>query len=567
MFRRLHGTRFALLLISTLVLLASASVAVSAVVGVEVSLGVGERVVRGHYSPVRVTLSAVEDGTEGAIVVSQLTGDVFSDQETMTAVIYRGTLEDRTYEATIPIFEPLNPLEVSVEDTAGHVLRAVTLNPRLMRRVGPFPAVCGPTFEIGLDTVLIDAGEIPRDWWGLHAVRQLWIGGNAVPSADAWRTIAEWVLAGGSLVVLSGTDFYRLDSPDLRDLMPIGNPELVELSGGRMRVQGTLKEGAVLALENESETWSAASWKYGSGEVTFVSASSDDLGQADIETIGSMAGSTEIPSIEGAGASALGSMEVIKPWTWFAPLVLLLGTLAYLVFARIGVSRPRLAWVLLCGALVGLSVWSGFASRRTKHVIDLYVANTSVKVQGEYGIAIGWSSFYANRSRMASIGHEAGSFPIQSLEETVFDSDFSVESEASATKVLLQAHEYRGFELYRRSQSFFHVTYENGRVTIENPGEKVVEDAVLIVEGKVYELPPIPSGTFQSTLSGGIPEYLFSSRRVADDRIIRQYSDVLSYDESVWLVVSDEHETVTRSGEWGEKVRASTVTFILGESR
>jgi len=146
----------------------------------DVEIGIGGYVSRWSYAPVRVTISGLSHPVDGRIRLAQLIGNPTEDPAHIGSVVYAGKLVDRTYEATIPIYDPLNPVRIEVDDGEGSL------------------AVCGISLMPVDDTVLIDPSELPRDWWGFDAVRELWIGGSGA-TEGAWTTIGEWVTAGGSL--------------------------------------------------------------------------------------------------------------------------------------------------------------------------------------------------------------------------------------------------------------------------------------------------------------------------------------------------------------------------------
>jgi len=109
----------------------------------DVEIGIGGYVSRWSYAPVRVTISGLSHPVDGRIRLAQLIGNPTEDPAHIGSVVYAGKLVDRTYEATIPIYDPLNPVRIEVDDGEGSL------------------AVCGISLMPVDDTVLIDPSELP----------------------------------------------------------------------------------------------------------------------------------------------------------------------------------------------------------------------------------------------------------------------------------------------------------------------------------------------------------------------------------------------------------------------
>jgi len=532
---------------------------------IDVAVGIAGHVVRLHYVPIRVDLSGLRESVDGTIIVRQQIGNPIQDPDEIEHVLARELLTNRVYESTIPIYDPLNPLELSVVDGDGTILAEATVHVRMNRRTAPFPGVCGFSTEVTEDAVFLDAGDLPRDWWALDGLRSLWLGGDCDLTSSQWQTVAEWTMAGGSVVILTGADLYRLDSPILRGLLPIADPHLNAPAGGVPTVEGTLRDGAEIAMEGEDAAFVLLRG-YGAGHVLMVTRAAGDLGEAEMRRIGALVPASRLLSAERVSEAALREMEVVRPSYLIAPAILVVTLGIFLWFARRVERRERVAWVALGLAVAGLSVWSGFVSNDMKRPVDLYRSTTVVSIQNSIGIDIGWHSLYSSKRRWVAVDEEEERFPIQSLVPGAAGTSFDAVSAPEGTRLRLEAHERRDLEFFGRETPLVEVRTADGVVTVENRSGAIIEGALVLSGGRVHRLPAIGRGENAFVLGDGEETYLYEAEDVAVEVVLERFSERLTLFSETWLVLFDEAESVRREGQLAEKVRDARIELICGET-
>ena len=549
----------------SVILFCLAVVAAAAAPGMEVTLGVGGHVVKDMFAPIRVALSALDEGLEGDIVIYQLLGSRLEGTEEVSHVVYSGSLTDGLYEATVPVVYPLNPARVVVRTAEGGVLIEQELSLRLSRREGPFPLVCGAQLDLGGEDVHVEASELPRDWWGLQGVRTLWLGGDSALASDNWRSILEWTQAGGGIVLLTGADQYRLDSPEFRDLLPIREPALEAIGAGQSWLVGGLRPGAEVVWDREGIPY-LVSMPYGAGHVLFVAERSGDIDPEELDRIVSAAPHGSLLSALRLSGEALDVMSVVRPSFWNVPILMGGLALGFVIAARLRLRRPRLAIVLLVLFVGGLSVLSSFMSNADKRVVDLYILRTRIAIQGRFGSNIDCYSMYSTQAREVALGHESGQYPKHVMERTVQRPSFELHGSAEVSQFTLQVRERRDMEGCGRATGLTTFQVGEGTLTVSHRGREPLHDAVAIVFDEVYELPTIETGEQTFQLGLGEKSFRFYAGGTILDRVIDLYADRLALDRSIWLIAMETDDRVERNGWFGRKVSETTVYLIQGET-
>jgi len=528
----------------------------------DVAIGIGGYVSRWSYAPVRVTISGLTHPVEGRIRLVQLIGNPAEDPDHVEDLLYAGKLADRTYEATVPIYDPLNPVKIEVEDEEGDVIASSEVDLRLKRRVGAFPAVCGIFLVPADDAVLIDRSELPRDWWGFDAVRELWIGG-AGATEDAWTTIGEWVTAGGSLVLFTGADFYRLDTPAVRKLLPISDPHLVTGPDGTEYLAGDLKGGARVSLTRNGIPILIIG-RSAAGSAALVTVRPEELTEAEVAAIGARVPPARSLSAAPVAEAILRGTTVDRP-SFLAALFLVSAVLAsFLAFARGLERRPSAATAALFLAIAALTVSAGLYINRNKQPVKLYSIKLELSIENLFGIKVGLYALYATGDGPVSLVQDEGSFPVQSPLLSLAAASFDSESEPRATRIDLLAQERRDLAYYGRSSSSIAFTVGSDSASITNRSGEPIDGGLLVVGGLGYPLPVIPSGTGRVALSNGREIGLYESGRAALDLVVHRFEDRFGLDSGTWLITLQEGERIELEGGSARKVRDVRIRFIAG---
>jgi len=532
---------------------------------IEVTVGIAGHVVRLHYAPIWVHVSGLDEATEGSIIVRQKIGNPAEDPADIEHVLMRDSLSDGIYEATVPVYDPLNPLEVSLVAADGSSLARSTVNVRMNRRTSRFPAVCGFTTQVAEDAVFIGTADLPTDWWGFDGLRSLWLGGDCAVSSVKWQSVAEWTLAGGSLILLTGSDFYRMDSPALRRLLPITDPRLETSWNGKHVLLGNLKTGARV-LSGSGALPLVISGQYGAGHVLMVTKAASDVSGPEMTAIVAAVPSARNLTAQRVSEAVLREMSVVRPSYLTAPAIVVGSLCVFAWFAKWVERRPRRAMGGLAASVAVFAVLSGLYTNRANQPVDLYVSNTKITVQDGYSIDIGWHSLYSSRARQLALNHQGESHVLQSLIRAAPEASFDSASDPSTTWLPLETHEMRELEFYGREPVLVEARVIDDDASVVNRTGHVIEHAIVLSGGFVYRLPPIVTGEQTIPLENGEETYVYESGHVALDLVLKHFEDRLQLLSRTWLVLFEEAEAVLREGKLGRKVRDTTVHLIRAET-
>ena len=558
-------TRLAFAVLLLFVVLGMAALSAVGAPRIEVTVGIAGHVVRLHYAPIWVEVSGLDEATDGSIVVRQKIGNPAEDPADIEHVLIRDSLSDGIYEATVPVYDPLNPLEVSLAAEDGSVLARSIVNVRMNRRTSRFPAVCGFTTQVAEDAVFIDTADLPADWWGFDGLRSLWLGGDCTLSNAKWQSVAEWTLAGGSLIVLTGSDFYRMDSPALHRLLPITDPRLETSWKGEHVLVGDLKAGARV-VTGSGPLPLVISGQYGAGQVLMVTKAASDVSPPELAAIVAGVPSARNLTAQRVSDAVLREMSVIRPSYLTAPAIVVASLGVFAWFAKWVERRPRRAMGGLAVSVVIFAVLSGLYTNPANRPVDLYISNTTITVQDGYGVDIGWYSLYSSRARELALNHEGESHVLQSLIRAAPEASFDSASDPSTTWLPLETHETRELEFYGREPVLVEVRVIGNAASVVNRTGQVIEHAIVLSKGLVYRLPPIVKGEQTLALENGEETYVYESGHVALDLVFKRFEDRLGLFTRTWLVLFEEAEAVLREGKLGRKVRDTSVHLIRAET-
>lgn len=110
----------------------------------------------------------------------------------------------------------------------------------------------------------LDVEALPRDRRGYSGVARVYLGRVNVGRIDPERrrALTRWVAGGGTLIVLTGENFFVQDDPWLRDLLPVEIERVDEIAAARAR-----RGGETLLYEGEAPL--LVRWRFNRGWVYF----------------------------------------------------------------------------------------------------------------------------------------------------------------------------------------------------------------------------------------------------------------------------------------------------------
>jgi len=469
----------------------------------DASIGFSSSVVAREYAPAYVTLTGLPAGFNGTVRVIQHIGTLSEDPDVVINDIASGELENGQLVGTIPVYDPLNPVAVQLLNAAGETVAQEELNLRLFTRTTSFPLVVGETISLGGSEVRVDATHLPLDWWAYEAIASIWISGATLGS-EGWETIARWVYVGGSVVVFTGSDYFRVDSSILQEMFPTGLAVLRTLDDGTERLDIGAPGAAVSEISAQDGTVLAYQRAYGAGTVTLVPVRASDMSEEAIRELGEDVPSTRVLSLTSYGTTYHGSIRVPRPPYLVAPIMALalIGCAALLRYAsNERGAKPHQGMVMAVGitigVLVGASVFAGLYTNREKQLIELYQLDIVVNLQQVHGISIGYSAFFAFASTLdVEVEREGLSAPAHSLLKTVAGAEFSSLASSQLYEFSLQASEFREVRVYGAPRQLitFDVNDAETLVSVSNYTSVPITTALLVVDGMMYRLPNIVEG-------------------------------------------------------------------------
>ena len=521
-------------------------------------VGLGDRVVANRYAPITVVVSGLSFPVNGRLQVVQRVGNAWRGEASASIEIASGVITNGTYSGVIPVYEPANPLSIRVVNDQGSTVIEADLILRDAQESAPFSVSVGRALPDSAPEVRIAESDLPSDWAALDAVSTLWIGG--APSRVAWDAIATWVLAGGSVVVGTGSDFFRIDSPLVRDLLPIETPSVTFEAGGAARVIGELKSGATILLSAAGSPV-AVSRRYGAGHVAMVSTRLSDLTADEALALSELLEPASIVSLDAVGEASFERLEISRPQVGAAVLLGITATILFTVLVTAGRKHPRagIAGILAVSAL--LSVSSGLYINRTKPTLAAYAVITNLQVRtmvGYYGV----SSYFVTMHPAALRVHGPGSLRVR-MDYTPDPQRPNYDSYVAVDQVVLslppgQAGGYSATGVSARSFDFQIASTTPRKVRVTSWLEATCP-GVLLADGVAYRLPSIEPGEWDYALPQGESIESLPGFDATFSDLYQQFLEDFTLGTDPWLLLLSE-ETLPADRE-GSSPRTRIITL------
>ncbi len=547
----------------TLALCLACSQSVSATVQLRIDLGFDEQFVRKQFAPVRVEVAGLLGPVQGRLVVLEDAGQDMRSPQTLSYELAAGTIHDGVYEATLPIYDPVLPLEARLLDSDGRVLAAESKNVRLFAREEPFPVVAGAVLRFRATESLVDPEDLPRDWWAYSGVKALWIASPNVEQTR-WTAIAEWALSGGSVVICTGSDFYQLDSPLVRSLLPLALPALYEAPSGTQYLTGSLRPGARTLLERDSVPLLVRR-PYGAGNVYVVTCRAADLDETDIDRLAaSILPSSRISSMDQFLKESVAETRVLRPVYVSAPLIGLLCTATLFLFHRIAKRRFVTGAVVLGLCITAVSVSFAFYTNWAGHIGFVHHVATVFSIQTDVGIDIASDGIYALRPLALTVDQPRASYPLDLEYRTLASAVIATDGVLDATSFGLPAGRLLRFRTASEAQSPLEVAATSDTVTVVHHAESESSAVLLVLDGRYYSVGRLGPGT--SVLRrDALQPVSASSMKPVERSLYRCVSDWLPTQGMTWIVARFESQRDIVSGPFTGRERVITVV-VTGAS-
>ncbi len=531
-----------------------------------VTAGFSGRFVPEHLAPLRVEISNIGASFSGTLVISQRVGNPWRGEAESRIEFPLRLSGAEELEYVVPIYDFIHPLQVALLGEEEKILAEEVLELRAYRQEEPFPLAVG-AFPVRFDemSVVIDSKALPRQWAAYEATSSLWVGritGGILK--DQWQAIGQWVLAGGILVLFTGTDFYLVDSPVLRELLPLENPRLVD-TNGVTTLHGETREGTRTLL-TRSDTPLLLARRVGAGTVFLVTASAFDLVENGLSAIKAHVPAAKLVSFESDVKDLLEETPLPRPG-FLAAMLLVLATLTAFTLV---VSRTKSAkrTLLLLFAASGLfCVLSGFYTNRAKHVADLCIIKTALFAQTSFGIRAEYYGLFAPTQDSMRVRVKGSAALIQELPRNLQGRNFHIDSvKDDGTWVSLNRGEHRFLRSLLESTLPTTVLWsDDKKVRIKTGLDGSLEAALVIVNGTAFPIGKITVGERAYELRNGVP---FGEAKLGEECFTRLYRTLMqdfSFEKGIWLVGAREEQSVGVHENTRLKVRELSFYVIAGE--
>lgn len=566
--------RYPLLMVILAGLLSLSALPAAAEPGLAVDVGFAGRFVLGRMALVQITVSGIERPFPGYFRIVHAVGNAWRGEASILLEIPLPAVTNGQYEQLVPLHDFTHRLQVSLYKADGSMVARAEASLRTGRREDPFPVLVGtfPTrFVAGAVTVAPEA--LPRAWFAYEGVCSLWIGRtrHGGPTAEQWEAISRWILAGGTLVLFGGTDFYFLDSPLLRDLLPLLDPSLTEDENGILTLSGRERLGVRRLIERSyGRTPLLLARDHGAGTVLLATVSAFDLTDADMAAVAELAPPAELVSLAGVNASLLREMEIDRPGFPAALLVLFL-SLAGLSFIAPRTGRPggsphKTRLIALVALFLLLSLSSGFYLNRMKVANHVYLLKTSFHLDASLGYRLSQYGLFVAHPALLHLPVGGLTAVIEDLPSDLRDGDYdSLWVGGEGLSLRLTRGAWRSLRGGGESAHSVRVYFAgNEQAEIENGLDGPLSEAYLVIDGEAFPLGEVNVGWSAHTLDRSLPVDKIDLRNANLQALFAVVEPRYNIGTGVWLIGGTVEDSVTRRDGVRLKVRDVSLHIVAG---
>ena len=526
----------------------------------DVRIGFDGRTVPGQFAPCVVSVSGLAEPVDATLVVEQRVGTAWKGASIARRDLASGRIAGGDVVAPLPIYDPLNPVRFTLVDSTGALLADTEVDLREGRRTEPFPVVCASgAFVPEPGSAATTPADLPIHWWAYEAVSRLWLA--APVSTPAREAIAEWVLAGGVLILFSGADFYHVDSALTRELMPIADPHVIQDSDGTHRLTGRLKASSDVLLRRADEPLAVAR-PYGAGHVVLVTVSAPALTATESSALLAHLRTASIVSLSDLTDDLLAQTPVGGPSHLMLTVLIVAavgGLWLLLRRARRG-DRPAIGWATVL--FVALAVWSGFLSNRANQRATFHSFITSLHVETSFGIDAIFHSFASLIATEHTVPDARPGITARTIPVDPEGRSYASLASDGSLRLTVEPIDIRSLRSYGTSTLPVRFAASHDRVEIENDGVDIGTGLALFVrDGRIYLLPRIPTGTLAVALEEGQAIEAYDGEHRA---LLLALDERFPLQEHVLLLTIDVQEDVFEWPQGREKVRHLSVRLIEG---
>ncbi|MBU1048576.1 hypothetical protein KKG90_00995 [Candidatus Bipolaricaulota bacterium] len=535
-----------------------------------VELGFEGRLTPSHYAPIRIEVINYQETGPSRLRITQLAGNEWRGEATLQQELGYVVQSSGQYHAVIPIYDPVNPIVVELLSSQDVVLAQRTVDCRDAMQATPYPVLDKQLPRFDDRAAIIAPASLPTQWWGLDSAESLWVA-SPLPS-ETWSAISQWVLAGGSLVVLTGANFYRMDSPALRNLIPVGNPDVMTTERGTSYLTGQYDAATIDLLSDEGFAL-LSHRRYGAGQVSLISVHAQSLSVEDLRLIAAHIVPSQLVSLEGLSEIFLGGETVVTLDSLFVLGMIALLAILVCVCALVGRRAPRAGWAVLMAGACLVAVLSGFVSNPASHTVGYYTVNTYLYVQDTVGFLSVSSCYFSQTTSPFSQTLKSDIFPLQLLPRTLRGvTSFSSLTTSHQMQQRLAFGDMRRWHAYTNSSAVFDFELLSGTsVRINNYHASGFESGWILINGTVHPIAEVHRGNHEYVLNpaaaltmGTFLSTGYTRNATSVFRLVSEMKDFLGLSKGIWLVAATDERRI-EGDDIAKKVRDITLVIARGE--
>jgi len=531
----------------------------------DVTVGLAGRVVPGRLAPIRLTFADLPSGAT-RLCITQHIGNAWRGETTLSYEIPVPDTDCGDVEVAIPIYDAARPLRVLLLSADGRRLAERDVELRSRTVDDAFQVAVG-AFSVPLpgQAASVSLADLPKTWSAYAAAESVWIGRvRSGLDAEQWDALARWVLSGGSLVVFAGADLFVLDAPRLRDLLPILNPSLAERGDNAPALTGDLRSGAITLARREGVPW-LIQRRYGGGNVLLVTTDALALDAAELSEIRSHTPSSRGLCLVGAASEFLDLQPIDRPSRWVAAVLTSLAAVTLpAVVGRLG--GRRWAAPVLCAAFAVLALFSWIYTDSARVGSDLYRTNATVLIEGSLGVSVSSSALCSASRQPVTAGVGVDAVPYEPLPPSFEPGSRDATYRDGAVRITFAPGERRVLVTQSDAPVEFRARLTGDEeLRLSNRGSRVIEDALLLVDGEVLPLPPLEPGEGTVYLSDSASDTMgpLGPEGGPLGRLFALVKDSLTLERGTWLVAGEITERMRTDG--GTSAHARDVTLYVVE--
>ena len=534
---------------------------------IDVSLGFSGYFVPERMVPLRVRISGVDEAFAGSLQITEQVGNAWRGQARASFCIPIDSALG-IHEDAIPIYDFSHPLVVSLLDEQRNIIAQQEVNLRDKWKSKPFTLLAGSfdsAFQAVGDAVQISEIELPSKWVSYGGVSSLWLGRMSYGlSAAQEEAIYRWTSAGGTTVIFTGSDFFRIDSPLMRGMIPLASPHM---AAGERRLSGDLRSGAKVVMGDPVGAPLVIWRRLGAGDVLLVTVDAFSLSQAQYTDLRGVVTDAELLNLNDVARSLLLQMPLTRPGFPTAIAIVAVLLLSLVMIAS-RVRRGPARGVMLLIVVLACSVWSGLYANQTKQLCNIYTVNTGVSAQMALGYTILSRGYiYLGGRDLAAPLVRVNDAILQELphdlNDTSYDIDISCDDGATISMQPEHMRVLRGGSRDAARISLFRSGDE--RVEIDSRLDVALPYAAVINDGESFVVGPISPGAHEYSLSGATGALAPTPRGLA--MLYNAVSKAYDLSLGTWLIAGGVSDSIVDDGNYRQKVRDVKLVLVEGESR